>query len=59
MGIHNDFHISPFEIIDPRYRWRPDTTVKESELSGLIPPFVEKIREEFNEWRQFVYDGFS
>ena len=59
MGIHNDFPISPFEIIDPRYRWRPDTTVKESELSGLLPPFVEKIREEVNEWRQFGYDGVS
>ena len=59
MSIHSDFPISPFEIIDPEYRWKPDSIGKESELSGLLPPFVEKIRKEVNEWRQFGYDGIS
>ena len=46
MSIHRDFPISPFEIIDPKHRWKPDSVGKDSELSGLLPPFVEKIREE-------------
>ncbi len=59
MGIHNDFPLSPFEIIHPKLRWKPDSVENKGELSGLLPPFVEKIREEVHEWRQFGYDGVS
>jgi type III restriction enzyme len=60
MGIPTDLPTSPFEIMLPSKRWTPDlSTSSEKELLGLLPPFVQKIREGVFEWRQCGYDGVS
>lgn len=57
MPIPADFPKSPFEIIDPGHRWKPNLNNADSNFPHA--PFVEKIRKEIYEWRQFGYDGIS
>ena len=57
MPIPIDFPKSPFEIAHPKNRWKPDLESKESDFPHA--PFVENIRKEIYEWRQFGYDGIS
>lgn len=60
MALHPDFPESPYEIIDPSVRWLPD----QSQLFGmdyamLLPPLVQKIREQVKTWRDDNYSGAS
>ena len=50
---------SPFEINLPKDRWKPDIDGDKTNDQQYYAPFVERIREEIFEWRQFGYDGVS
>ena len=58
MAIHPSFPTSPYELLNPEYRWFPaDETLRESSYEKLLPPLVYKIRKEVNEWRDNYYNG--
>lgn len=60
MGIHPSFPTSPYEILDPNYRWFPaDEALRTSSYEKLLPPLVLKIRKEIKEWRDNCYDRAS
>ena len=60
MSIHPAFPTSPYEILDPEYRWFPaDETLRESSYEKLLPPLVHKIRKEVKAWRDSGYKGAS
>jgi len=58
MAIHPSFPVSPYEPLDPEYRWFPaDESLRESSYEKLLPPLVCKIRREVKNWRDNRYDG--
>ncbi|MBU1110584.1 DEAD/DEAH box helicase family protein [Patescibacteria group bacterium] len=58
MALHTDFPKSPFEIIDPEYRWFPaDEALREKTYEKLLPPLVVNLRREVKKWRDSGYDG--
>jgi type III restriction enzyme len=58
MAIHPSFPSSPYELLDPQYRWFPaDESLRESSYEKLLPPMVCKIRREVKSWRDNHYDG--
>jgi type III restriction enzyme len=60
MALHPNFPTSPYEIIEPEYRWFPADEAFRGLLYGqLIPPLVAKIREEVKKWRDKDYEGSS
>lgn len=60
MAIHPSFPTSPYEIINPEYRWFPaDETLRETSYEKLLPPLVSKIRKEVKAWRDNRYEGAS
>lgn len=60
MAIHPSFPDSPYEILNPDYRWFPaDEALRESSYEKLLPPLVHKIRNEIKEWRDLRYSGAS
>lgn len=60
MAIHPSFPTSPYEILNPDYRWFPaDETLRETSYEKLLPPLVSKIRKEVKSWRDNRYDGAS
>ncbi|WP_347273026.1 DEAD/DEAH box helicase family protein [Candidatus Kuenenia sp.] len=59
MSIHPSFPTSPYEILNPEYRWFPaDETLQETSHEKL-PPLVSKIRKEVKAWRDNHYEGAS
>ena len=50
---------SPFEINKPSDRWRPDIDQEKRGVQFFNAPFIDKVRNELYEWRQFGYDGIS
>ena len=48
---------SPFEIINPDERYIP--SLKDKDLTKVLPPLVIKIRQEVYEWRKKNYNGAS
>ena len=48
---------SPFEIVNPNDRYIP--TLKNKDLTKVLPPLVTKIRQEVFEWREKNYEGVS
>jgi type III restriction enzyme len=47
MAIHPNILTSPYEILNPEYRWFPaDEALRESSYEKLLPPLVHKIRQE-------------
>ncbi len=60
MAIHPSFPTSPYEQLNPEYRWFPaDETLRETSYDKLIPPLVHKIRKEIKGWRDNNYAGVS
>ena len=60
MAIHPNFPTSPYEVLQPEYRWFPaDETLRETSYEKLLPPLVHKIRQEVKEWRDNGYQGAS
>jgi type III restriction enzyme len=58
MAIHPSFPKSPYEILDPEYRWFPaDESLRQTSYDRLIPPLVYKIRKEVKKWRDDDYKG--
>jgi type III restriction enzyme len=60
MAIHRSFPDSPYEILNPDYRWFPaDEALRESSYEKLLPPLVHKIRSDVKKWREWGYAGAS
>ncbi len=60
MAIHPSFPTSPYEILNPDYRWFPaDETLRGTSYEKLIPPLVHKIRYQVKAWRDSRYEGAS
>ena len=60
MALHSDFPESPHEIIDPSVRWFPDQSLLfDFDYGMLLPPLVQKIREQVKTWRANNYSGAS
>ena len=60
MALHPDFPESPHVIIDPKVRWLPDQTLLMGMDYGmLLPPLVQKIREQVKTWRDDNYSSAS
>ena len=60
MALHPDFPESPYEIIDPKVRWIPDQELLFDAAYGmLLPPLVQKVREQVKTWRDNNYSGAS
>ena len=58
MAIHPSFPQSPYELLNPDYRWFPaDEALRESSYEKLLPPLVHKIRKDVTAWRESGYDG--
>ncbi|SHG24811.1 type III restriction enzyme [Fodinibius roseus] len=50
---------TPFDILDPKVRWKPSEQISLEEEQQLLPPLVLKIRKEVQEWRDSGYKGAS
>ena len=59
MPIPSEFSKSPFEINHPNSRWRPDIDPTEDNYQQNYAPFIENIRKQIYDWRQFGYEGIS
>ena len=60
MALHPDFPESPHAIIDPKVRWLPDQSLLfDMEYGMLLPPLVQKVREQVKTWRDNNYSGAS
>lgn len=60
MAIHKSFPTSPYEQLNPEYRWFPaDETLRDTSYEKLLPPLVHKIRKEIKNWRDSNYAGAS
>ena len=60
MALHPDFPESLHEIIDPSVRWLPDQSLLfDLGYEMLLPPLVQKIREQVKTWRDNNYNGAS
>ncbi len=60
MALHSDFPESPHEIVDPSVRWLPDQSLLfDLDYGMLLPPLVQKIREQVKTWRDNSYSGAS
>lgn len=60
MALHPQFPKSPYEILDPSFRWFPaDEDLREKSYDKLLPPLVAKLRVKVKEWRASNYNGAS
>ncbi len=60
MPLPPEFPESPHEVIDPSVRWTPDAAQLQLFTNGLLlPPLVQKIRENVKTWRDDNYKGAS
>lgn len=56
MWLRKDFPRNPYQILEPDVRWFPwDADLFKSWHFKLLPPLVQKIREEVFEWRKNWY----
>ena len=59
MGLDKNFPRQPFTVIDPDVRWYPGSDIGEKGREKLLPPLVNKIRKEVDEWRNADYPNIS
>jgi type III restriction enzyme len=59
MAISPNFPTNPTAIISPEDRWYPGAETDDTEVGKLIPPLVQKIRQQVHLWRESGYEGVS
>lgn len=60
MALHPKFQKSPYEVLDPEYRWFPaDEALREQGYEKLLPPLVAQLRKKVKEWRDSGYNDAS
>ncbi len=60
MSLNKEFPKNPHQAIEPNVRWFPgDDMLGEKGREKLLPPLVNKIRKEVNEWRKKDYPNIS
>lgn len=60
MALHPKFPTSPYEVLEPEYRWFPkDEALREQGYDKLLPPLVASLRKLVREWRVKGYEGAS
>lgn len=60
MALHPKFPSSPYEVLEPEYRWFPaDEALREQGYDKLLPPLVATLRKQVKEWRNKGYEGAS
>ena len=60
MGLDKNFPRHPNNIIDPNVRWYPGSdSIGEKGRAKLLPPLVNKIRNEVHNWRNSGYQNIS
>ena len=61
MALHKNFPSSPYTILDPSVRWYPGDgqleKMEKMEIGHLLPPLVQKLREQVRDWRDKGYEG--
>lgn len=58
MALHPKFPKSPYEILEPEYRWFPaDEALRKEGYEKLLPPLVAQLRLKVKEWRETDYSG--
>ena len=59
MALSPHFPTDPYAILLPEVRWYPGDDVDPAERANLLPPLVQRIREEVKAWRERRYEGAS
>ncbi|MHB8844378.1 MAG: DEAD/DEAH box helicase family protein [Nitrospirota bacterium] len=60
MAIHPSFPTSPYEVLNPDFRWFPaDEALRETSYEKLLPPLVHNICNDVKTWREKDYAGVS
>lgn len=60
MALHPKFPKSPYEILEPEYRWFPaDEALRDQGYEKLLPPLVAELRKVVKKWRNDNYEGAS
>jgi type III restriction enzyme len=60
MGLHKNYPRNPYEILNPKVRWYPGSdTIGDKGREKLLPPLVNKIRQEVSNWRDAGYPNIS
>ena len=60
MSIHPEFPNSPYEIVNPEYRWFPaDESLRDKTYEKLMPPLVPALRKKVFTWREKGYPDIS
>ena len=60
MALHPNFPLSPYETLEPNYRWFPAAEeLRSTAYEKLLPPLVANIRKEVKAWRDADYAGSS
>lgn len=60
MALHPKFPKSPYEVLEPEYRWFPaDEALRTQGYEKLLPPLVAELRKAVKEWRKNGYEGAS
>src|SRR3989344_5029917 len=58
MALHPKFPKSPYEVLEPEYRWFPaDETLRTKGYEKLLPPLVAELRKAVKNWRDKSYEG--
>ena len=60
MALHPKFPKSPYEVLEPEYRWFPgEEDLREKKIGDLLPPLVAELRKAVKKWRENEYEGAS
>ena len=52
MALHPKFPKSPYDVLEPEYRWFPaDEALRTQGYEKLLPPLVAELRKAVKKWR--------
>lgn len=58
MALHPKFPKSPYEVLEPEFRWFPaDEALRTQGYEKLLPPLVAELRKVVKKWRDSDYEG--